>query len=75
MLGRLQMDIQECIDAYSVLSKDIFSKKGLPVNLRGEVTGRYKSSELEKSIKRIVREAKLLEGASLNDGKDRGCRM
>ena len=47
MLGRLQMDVEDRIDAYSELSRDIFRKKGLPIDWRGRVTGRYKSSELE----------------------------
>ena len=75
MLGRLQMGIQQCIDAYSILSKDIFNKKSLPVNWRGEVTGRYKSSEFEKSIKKIITDAESPEDARLNDDKDRGCRV
>ena len=75
MLGRLHMDVDACINAYSMLSKDIFSQKGLPVNWQGEVTGRYKSSELEKSIIKIIGATELPEDALLNDGEDRGCRV
>ena len=75
MLGRLQMDVQPCIDAYSELSRRIFSKKGIPVDWRGNINGRYKASELEDAVKKIVKDSGLPEDAPLNDGKDRGCRV
>ena len=74
MLGRLQMDIQECIDAYSELSRRVFSKKGLPVDLRGHIQGRYKASVLESAIKDIIKASNLPVDEPLNDRKDRGCR-
>ena len=75
MLGRLEMDVQPCIDAYSELSRRIFSKKGLPVDWRGHVNGRYKASELEDAIKMIVKGSGSPEDAPLNDGKGRSCRV
>lgn len=75
MLGRLQMDIQPCIDAYSELSRRIFSTRGLPVDWRGHVNGRYKASELEDAVKEIIRDSGSPEDAPLADGKDRGCRV
>ena len=75
MLGRLQMDIEECITAYSELSRSIFSKNGLPVNFRGNIKGRYKASELENAIKKITTNLGSSEDALLDDGEDRGCRV
>ncbi|KAL9072045.1 MAG: hypothetical protein Q9161_003819 [Pseudevernia consocians] len=75
MLGRLQMDIQPCIDAYSELSRRIFCNRGLPVDWRGKVTGRYKASELEDAVRTIIKNSGSSEDAPLNDGKDRGCRV
>ena len=75
MLGRLEMDVQPCIDAYSELSRRIFSKKSLPVDWRGHVNGRYKASELEDAIKKIVKDSGSPEDAPLSDGKGRGCRV
>ncbi|KAL9134141.1 MAG: hypothetical protein Q9175_004673, partial [Cornicularia normoerica] len=75
MLGRLQMDIQPCIDAYSELSRRIFNKAGLPVDLRGHVKGKYKASILEDAIKKIIKDSGSPEDALLDDGKDRGCRV
>ena len=74
MLGRLQMDIEPCIEAYSKLSCRVFSKKGLPVDLWGRIQGRYKASELEDAIKDIVKASGLSDDEPLNDRKDRGCR-
>ena len=68
------MDIQPCIDAYSELSRRVFSKKGLPVDLRGRIQGRFKASELENAIKDIVKASDLPVDEPLNDHKDRGCR-
>lgn len=75
MLGRLQMDIGECITAYSELSRTIFSKSGLPVTLRGNIKGRYKASELENAIKKIITSLGSAEDALLDDCEDRGCRV
>ena len=69
------MDVQACIDAYSELSRRIFSKKGLPVDWRGRVNGRYKASELVDAVKKIVKDSGSPEDAPLNDGKDRSCRV
>lgn len=74
MLGRLQMDIQPCIDAYSKLSRHVFDKKGLPVDWRGRIKGKFEASELESAIKEIVRASGLPDSAVLDDGEDRGCR-
>ena len=75
MLGRLQMDIQPCIDAYSELSRSIFSKSGLPVNWRGHVKGRYNASDLENAVRKMIRTLGLPEDTPLNDGEDRGSRV
>lgn len=75
MLGRLQMDIDECINAYSELSRNIFSKKGLPLDKWGNIKGRYKASELGNAVKTIIRNSGTSEDAPLDDGTDRGCRV
>jgi len=39
MLGRLEMDVDKCIAAYSDLAAAVFGKKlsHIPVNIKGEV--------------------------------------
>ncbi|TVY22961.1 Calcium-independent phospholipase A2-gamma [Lachnellula hyalina] len=71
MLGRLEMDVDECIEKYTNMFETIFGKKGLPVNLLGKIKGRFDSTVLEECINRILRERGLPEGALLNDGEER----
>lgn len=71
MLGRLEMDVEECIDAYTTMFKTVFGKKGLPVNMWGKVKGRFDSNVLEECIKKILKDRGLPEEELLNDGKER----
>ena len=75
MLGRLEMDVVECIDAYTSMFKRIFGKKGLPVNMFGKIKGRFDSIVLEECIAEILKARGLSEADPLNDGKDRGCKV
>ena len=45
MLGRLEMDVDECIEACA----SVFEKKGLPLNRWGNIKGRFHSSVLEET--------------------------
>lgn len=54
MLGRLEMDVDECITVYTDMFKKIFGKKGLPVNFLGKVKGRFDSVVLEECIQDIL---------------------
>ena len=71
MLGRLEMDIQECIDAYTDMFKTIFGKKGLPVNVWGKIKGRFDSIVLEECIRKILKDNGHSETEPLNDGRVR----
>ena len=75
MLGRLEMDVDECISAYTNMFKTIFEKKGLPVHMwSGKVKGRFDSAVLEESIRKIVTERKLSETEPFSDEKERSCK-
>jgi hypothetical protein len=50
MLGRLQMTVDECIDAYTSLSDKVFEKSHR-VNMRGKIQGRFDTAELERAVK------------------------
>ncbi|KAK5459541.1 hypothetical protein LTS15_003670 [Exophiala xenobiotica] len=54
MLGRLEMTIDECIDAYLSLSDRIFQKKAHRVNIQGKFQGRFDSKKLEKAVKEVT---------------------
>ena len=71
MLGRLEMDVDECIEEYTNMFETIFGKKGLPVNLLGKIKGRFDSTVLEECIKKILQQRGVSERALLNNGKER----
>ena len=75
MLGRLQMTVDECIDAYVLLSDRIFQKRRHRVTIKGHVQGRFDSDELEKVIKEIVVKKGLEENALLQDSRDAKCKV
>jgi hypothetical protein len=75
MLGRLEMDVDECINAYSSMFKRIFGKKGLPVNMRGKTKGRFDSMVLEDCIREILEQRRLSPMEPFNDEKDRTCKV
>ena len=76
MLGRLEMDVDECIAAYSDLAAAVFTQKKsrVPFNLKGKVTGRFDSAKLEKAIRETIAKCNIPETALLNDGIERRCR-
>jgi hypothetical protein len=70
MLGRLEMDVDECIDTYSSMFKTIFGKKGLPINMKVKLQSRFDSAVLEKCIRDILTARGLSEAEPFNNGND-----
>ena len=66
MLARLEMDVDECIEAYRDLMKSIFEKKKslFSVGLTGKIKARFSSKALETAIKQVISSR---EGVSVND--------
>ena len=56
MLGRLEMSVEECIDAYTKLMKQIFEKKDnrLYMGVFGRVKPRFSSKALEAAIVQVL---------------------
>lgn len=75
MLGRLQMTIDDCIDAYVSLSDRIFQKRRHSVTVKGQVQGRFDSKELERAIKDIIVRQGLDQDASLLDSPNARCKV
>ena len=81
MLGRLEMDVDECITKYTELMKTVFEKSQTPINWKGHIKGRFDSKVLEDAIKQTITDRGLQISEPLNDGrdarfgKDRGCRV
>ena len=60
MLGRLQMTVDECIDAYTSLSDKVFEKKSMGVTIKGTIRGRFNIAELEQAVKQILTQRGLI---------------
>lgn len=75
MLGRLNMGVDECIDAYLQLSDMVFHKKRHGVTWKGKIQGRFDSDELEWAVKQIVRGRGLQDDALLKDAPYASCKV
>ena len=75
MLGRLKMTIEECIDAYMVLSDNVFRKKRHRVTVKGNIQGRFNSKDLEKAVKKIVTIQGLQDDELLKDAPNAKCKV
>ncbi|KAF2726695.1 phospholipase [Polyplosphaeria fusca] len=77
MLGRLHMDVDECISAYVRLIKSVFSEKqsrsGLGMKLG--IKARFSSQLLEKAIKQVLQEKGYPEDEPFNNCQPSGCRV
>jgi hypothetical protein len=51
MLGRLEMNVDECISAYSDMMKTVFEEKSsrLPISWTGRVKAQFDSNKLKGS--------------------------
>ena len=75
MLGRLQMTVDECIDAYVSLSDRIFQKRRHRVTIKGRVQSRFDSDELERAIKEMIVKQGLETDVLLKDSPDAKCKV
>jgi patatin-like phospholipase/acyl hydrolase len=76
MLGRLEMDIDECIDAYVKISNRVFQKKRHRITVKGQIQGRFDTKELEAAIRDMVKQKdKAGEDALLKGSKDQRCKV
>ncbi|KAI5252859.1 phospholipase, patatin family protein [Aureobasidium subglaciale] len=68
MLGRLEMSVDECIEAYIQLSEDVFHpKRRIPFGIKGNVKERYDSETLELAVKQVLRDRNINEDALLQN--------
>jgi hypothetical protein len=76
MLGRLEMDVDTCITAYSELMKTVFKEESswLPVSSSGKVKSRFDSAKLRSAVEDVISNNGASPTSAFNDGKDRGCR-
>jgi hypothetical protein len=76
MLGRLEMDVHECITEYSNMMAAVFAEKSswLPVSWRGDVKARFDSAKLKSAVEEVISSHGASPLDAFNDGKSRGCR-
>jgi hypothetical protein len=76
MLGRLEMDVDECIIAYTELMRTIFEKKSsrFPAGWTGNIKSRFDTTKLEAAIREVVTSRGAKETDLFDDGVERGCR-
>lgn len=55
MLGRLEMNVDDCIREYQQLSSRVFTKVRHRLDWKGNLQGRFDHLELEEGIKDLVR--------------------
>jgi hypothetical protein len=75
MLGRLRMSINDCIDAYLLLSDQIFQKKRHRMTVKGDIQGRFDSDVLARAVREIVVAQGLPENTLLKDVSDGACKV
>jgi hypothetical protein len=70
------MDIDACINAYIEMSDKIFQKKHHRVKVTsGQIQGRFDTEELERAIKKIIRNQGFDEDTLLMDQPDTSCKV
>jgi hypothetical protein len=76
MLGRLEMDVDECITAYTELMKTVFEKKSsrFPASWTGKIKSRFDAAKLKIAIGKVVTSRGAKETDLFDDSVERGCR-
>jgi hypothetical protein len=76
MLGRLEMNVDQCIAAYSELAEAVFSEKlsSVPFGMRGQIKARFSSAKLEQAIRKVIVDSGRSESELLDDSSERGCK-
>ncbi|KAF2998234.1 hypothetical protein E8E13_005657 [Curvularia kusanoi] len=76
MLGRLEMDVDECIAVYLELIKKLFEKKkAFAINHQGKLKNRFSSQILQESINEVLRNKGFSETEIFNDKTERKCKV
>lgn len=77
MLGRLEMTVEACIDAYKNLMTVVFEdrKRKLPIGFSGKTKARFASNKLNQAIKHVVVHSGASVEDKFDDGRQRGCRV
>jgi len=75
MLGRLEMSIDECIEAYLSLSDQTFQKEAHRVTILGKIQARFDSDKLKQAVQEVVSKRGLEKDALLKGLPDAACKV
>ncbi|EXM14370.1 hypothetical protein FOTG_17220 [Fusarium oxysporum f. sp. vasinfectum 25433] len=79
MLGRLQMDVDECISAYNDLIKVVFNEKARvhqsKFSLLGQTQARFDSGGLKAAIEKTLKDRGLSPTDSMVDSREPDCKV
>lgn len=75
MLGRLKMNVNDCINAYTSLSNKVFEKKSHRVTIKGKIQGRFDAAELERAVEQILKDHGFGQDTLLKDSPDASCKV
>jgi hypothetical protein len=77
MLGRLEMDVDECIAAYTSLMRTVFETKSswFPAGWTGNIKARFDGTKLETAVIEVITSQGAKDTDLFNDGVERGCRV
>jgi len=76
MLGRLEMNVDQCISAYTDLMKTVFGDKSkkIPVSMMGNIKPQFDAKKLKYAIEDVLTSLHTSPDALFNDGTSRGCK-
>jgi hypothetical protein len=77
MLGRLEMSVQECIDAYTKMMRQVFEKKANRsiIGILGGVKPRFSSKALEDAIAQILKARGIPIDEKFRNGQKPRCKV
>lgn len=76
MLGRMKMDVEQCMQAYTDLADEVFlPKHTLPINPFGKVQARFDAKALEDAVKKYLNKLSLSEESLLQDATPAACKV
>jgi len=77
MLGRLEMDVDECISSYSNLMKSILQGQlnRSSFSWMAKITARSHSTRLKNAIENVINGQGAFMTDLFNDGSPRGCKV
>ncbi|KAJ5640825.1 hypothetical protein N7528_000450 [Penicillium herquei] len=77
MLGRLELSVDECIEAYGELIETVFGEKisNIPVDWAGNIRAQFDSKKLKAAIEHVIVRAGFKSTDLMNDGNSRSTRV